>query len=107
MINAFYSKNDNYCDKKRGRTVMYNAHSYAISIERMLNLPYQTSNQIENNPLDFMKGFLDKIYNESKEKARLIDVFDEKYSKYQNAHLHNWDEEDAKQFVKDLRVIFA
>lgn len=98
---------NNHYEMKRGKSVMYNAHSYAVSIERMLNLPYQTANQIENNPLDFIKSFLDKIYNESEEKARLIDVFDGKYSKYQNAHLRNWDEEDAKQFVKDLRVIFA
>ena len=56
---------------------MYNAHNYAISIERLLKLPAQTANEIEKNPLAYLK------------------------------HLLNWEEADAAQMVKDLREIFS
>ena len=84
---------------------MYNAHSYAISIERLIQAPCQAANDIEKQPLEYIKGFLDKIYEQSPEKANLIDIFDEKYGKYKNMHLLNWKEEDTAQMVKDLRDI--
>lgn len=86
---------------------MYNAHNYAISIERLLKLPAQTANEIEKNPLTYLKSFLDAIYEKDEAKARLIDAFDDKYEQYKDKHLQNWEEADAAQMVKDLREIFS
>lgn len=86
---------------------MYNAHNYAISIERLLKLPTQTANEIEKNPLAYLKSFLDAIYEKDESKARLIDAFDDKYEQYKDKHLLNWDEVDAAQMVKALREIFS
>lgn len=86
---------------------MYNAHNYAISIERLLKLPAQAANEIEKNPLAYLKSFLDAIYKKNEAKARLIDAFDDKYEQYKDKHLLNWDEDDAAQMVKDLREIFS
>lgn len=86
---------------------MYNAHNYAISIERLLKLPAQAANEIEKNPLAYLKSFLDAIYEKDEAKARLIDAFDDKYEQYENKHLLNWEEADAVQMVKDLREIFS
>lgn len=85
---------------------MYNAQSYAIQIERLLKLPSHSADKIANNPLNFLKKFLDEMYEKSEDKAKLIDDFDEKYSNYKNTHLINWTEKDAEQLVKDLRKIF-
>lgn len=85
---------------------MYNAHNYAISIEKLLKLPVHTANEIEKNPLAYLKSFLDEIYEKDETTARLIDAFDEKYGQYTGKHLINWDEADAAQMVKDLRKIF-
>lgn len=87
--------------------MMYNSHSYAVSIERLIQAPYQAANDIEKQPLEYIKGLLDKIYEQSTEKANLIDAFDEKYGKYKNTHLLNWKEEDTAQMVKDLRIILS
>ena len=54
---------------------MYNAHNYAVSIERILKLPAQTANEIEKNPLAYLKSFLDAIYEKYEATARLIDAF--------------------------------
>ena len=86
---------------------MYNAHNYAISIERLSKLPAQTANEIEKNPLAYLKSFLDAIYEKDEAKARLIDAFDDKYEQYKDKHLLNWEEADAAQMVKDLREIFS
>lgn len=86
---------------------MYNPHNYAVDIEKILKAPYQTANVIEKDPLEYMKSFLDAIYEKSEEKARLIDSFDDKYNKYKNIPLINWDKEDAAQMVKDLRIIMS
>lgn len=86
---------------------MYNPHNYAVDIEKILKVPYQTANVIEKDPLEYMKSFLDAIYEKSEEKARLIDSFDDKYNKYKNIPLINWDKEDAAQMVKDLRIIMS
>ena len=86
---------------------MYNAHKYAISIERILKLQAQTANEIEKNPLSYLKSFLDAIYEKDEAKARLIDAFDDKYEEYQDKHLLYWKEADAAQMVKDLREIFS
>ena len=55
---------------------MYNAHSYACRIETILKVPSQQAYEIERNPLNYLKGFLDKEYDKSTEKANLIDKFD-------------------------------
>ena len=86
---------------------MYNPHSYAVSIEKILKAPYQTANEIEKNPLEYLKSFLDTVYEKSEEKAKLIDSFDDKYNKYENVPLIKWNEDDAEQMVKDLRVIMS
>lgn len=86
---------------------MYNARNYAISIERLLKLPAQTANEIEKNPLAYLKSFLDAIYEKDGAKAKLIDAFDDKYEQYKDKHLINWEEDDAAQMVKDLREIFS
>lgn len=86
---------------------MYNAHNYAISIERLLKLPAQAANEIEKNPLAYLKSFLDAIYEKDEAKARLIDAFDDKYEQYKDKHLLNWEEVDAAQMVKDLREILS
>lgn len=85
---------------------MYNAHSYARDIERILKLPFGESYNITRNPIEYLKEFLDKEYEKSEEKAEQIDKFDEKYGKYKNKLLENWEEADTAQMVKDLRQIF-
>ncbi len=37
---------------------MYNAHSYAVSIEKIVKAHYQTANEIEKDPLGYLKVFL-------------------------------------------------
>lgn len=86
---------------------MYNPRNYAVAIEHMLKTSYQAATEIEKNPLGYIESFLDDIYEKSEEKARMIDSFDEKYKKYKDVHLMNWNEEDASQMVKDLRAILA
>lgn len=86
---------------------MYNPHNHAIAIEKILKAPYQTANEIERNPLEYLESYLDAVYEKSEEKARLIDSFDDKYKKYKNVSLINWNEEDAIQMVKDLRIIMS
>lgn len=86
---------------------MYNAHSYAHSIEVILKLPSHSADKIEKDPLGYLKSFLDAIYEKSEKKARLIDTFDDKYKKYEGQHFINWAEEDAAQMVKDLRAIVS
>lgn len=58
------------------------------------------------NPLQYLKGFLDKEYEKSDEKARLIDTFDDKYGKYMGMSLEKWEENDTTQMVNDLKEIF-
>lgn len=86
---------------------MYNPHSYAVSIEKILKVPYQAANEIEKNPIEYLRSFLDAVYQKSEEKAKLIDAFDDKYDKYKNVSLINWDEENAAQMAKDLRTIMS
>lgn len=86
---------------------MYNAHSYAISIQHILKLPSQEANKIAHNPLGYLKRFLDEEYNKSEEKAEQVNKFDEKYGKYKDKSLENWEEADTAQMVKDLRQIFS
>ena len=50
---------------------MYNAHSYAYRIERMLKLPMHSADAIAHNPLQYLKGFLDKEYEKSDVKCLL------------------------------------
>ncbi len=83
----------------------YNPHSYAVSIEHLFNLPYQSAYEIEENPLGYLKNILDDLYEQSDEKSKLIDKFDDKYNKYKHTHLRDWDEVDASQMLKDLRQI--
>ena len=85
---------------------MYNAHSYAYRIERMLKLPMHSADEIANNPLQYLKGFLDKEYEKSDVKARLIDAFDDKYGKYMGMSLEKWEENDTIQMVNELKEIF-
>jgi len=86
---------------------MYNPHNYAIQIEKILGTPQHLTGEIEKDPLTFLSSFLDKKYDSSENSAQLIEDFDNKYSKYRNAHLLKWDEEDAKQLINDLRIIFS
>lgn len=86
---------------------MYNPQSYAVSIEKILKAPLHAADIIAKNPLEYMKGYLDVVYEKSDEKARLIDTFDDKYKKYENVPLMNWREEDATQMVADLRNIMS
>lgn len=86
---------------------MYNAHIYAYEIEKILKLPSQEANQIAHNPLGYLKGFLDKEYGKSEEKVEQVNKFDEKYGRYKNKSLDNWEEADTAQMVKDLRKIFS
>lgn len=84
---------------------MYNHHSYAITIEKILHTSLHTADEIERDPLAYLESFLDKVYKEDETKAKLIDLFDKKYAKYKSTHLCNWSEEDAKQMTNDLRKI--
>jgi len=86
---------------------MYNPRNYAIAIEKILGTPEYLTGEIEKDPIAFFVGFLDKKYNTNEETAKLIDLFDEKYSKYKNIPLCNWNEEDAKQLVEDLKKIYS
>lgn len=86
---------------------MYNAHSFAYEIEKILKLPSQEADKIAHNPLEYLKEFLDKEYDKSEEKAEQIDKFDAKYGKYEGKSLENWEEADSAQMVKDLRKIFS
>ena len=86
---------------------MYNPRSYAIIIERTLGTPEYITGEIEKDPLTFMKSFLDKVYDTNETKAKLIDIFDEKYAKYKNTPLCSWAKEDAKQMIDDLEKIYS
>ena len=86
---------------------MYNPRNYAIAIERILGTPQSSTGEIEKNPLAFLESFLDEKYKLNEENARLIDSFDDKFSKYKDAHLNKWKEEDAEQLVKDLKQIYS
>lgn len=86
---------------------MYNPRSYAIIIERTLGTPEYLTGEIEKDPLAFLESFLDKAYEENGTKAKLIDLFDEKYANYKNTPLRNWAEEDAKQMTDDLKKIYS
>ena len=85
---------------------MYNPRNYAISIERILGTPQYLTGEIEKNPISFLSSFLDAKYESDESKIELINAFDEKFSKYKNVPLCNWDEKDAKQLIDDLRKIF-
>ena len=85
---------------------MYNPRNYARDIERILGVSQSSTGEIERNPLDFLSSFLDEKYKLNETNAKLIDSFDEKFSKYKNVHLKDWSEEDAQQLVKDLRQIY-
>lgn len=87
--------------------MMYNAHSYAYSIERMLKLPMHSADEIARNPLGYLEILLNKEYDKSDEKARLIDKLDAVYGKYNGIRMEDWEETDAAQFVKDLREVFS
>lgn len=86
---------------------MYNPRNYARDIERILGVSQSSTGEIERNPLDFLSSFLDEKYKLNETNAKLIDSFDEKFSKYKNVHLKDWSEEDAQQLVKDLRQIYS
>ena len=86
---------------------MYNPRNYARDIERILGISQSSTGEIEKNPLDFLSSFLDEKYKLNETNAKLIDSFDEKFSKYKNVHLKDWLEEDAQQLVKDLRQIYS
>ena len=85
---------------------MYNAHSYAYNIEKLFKLPLHEADKIAHNPLEYLKGFLDK-YDKSEEKANLIEKFDAQYEKYTGKQLEEWEEADTIQMVKDLREILS
>ncbi|MBQ8055417.1 MAG: hypothetical protein IJ270_01195 [Paludibacteraceae bacterium] len=86
---------------------MYNPRNYAIAIERILGTPEYLTGEIEKDPLAFLSSFLDKKYDTDKRIAKLIDEFDEKFSKYKTVPLCSWFEEDAKQLVDDLKKIYS
>ena len=86
---------------------MYNPRNYARDIERILGIPQSSTGEIERNPLEFLSSFLDEKYKTNETNAKLINSFDEKFSKYKNVHLKDWLEEDAQQLVKDLRQIYS
>ena len=86
---------------------MYNPRNYARDIERILGVSQSSTGEIERNPLDFLSSFIDEKYKLNETNAKLIDSFDEKFSKYKNVHLKDWSEEDAQQLVKDLRQIYS
>lgn len=86
---------------------MYNPRNYAIRIEKILGTPEYLTGEIEKNPLAFLSSFLDKVYTLNDEKAKQIDLFDEKFSKYKNVPLCSWDVEDAKQMIDDLKKIYS
>ena len=86
---------------------MYNPRNYAISIEKILGTPQSLIGEIENNPLSFLSSFLDKRYYLDDATAKLIDSFDEEFSKYKGLPLINWEEKDAEKLVNYLRRIFS
>lgn len=86
---------------------MYNPRNYAIAIEKILDTPEYLTGKIEKDPIVFLAGFLDNKYDTNEETAKLIDLFDEKYSKYKNTPLCTWNEDEAKQLVEDLKKIYS
>ena len=86
---------------------MYNPRNYARAIERILGIPQSSTGEIENNPLSFLSSFLDEKYNSNETNAKLIGSFDDKFSKYKDAHLKDWAEEDAEELVKELKQIYS
>lgn len=86
---------------------MFNPRNYAISVEKILSTPQYMTGDIENAPFDFVSSFLDNKYDSNETAAQLIDSFDEKYAKYKNVPFIRWNEEDADQFVDDLKIIYS
>ena len=76
-------------------------------LHRCWELLLDMTGKIEHEPLVFVSGFLSKKYDTSATAAQRIDEFDEKFAKYRNVPLCSWNEEDAKQFVEDLRKIYS
>lgn len=85
---------------------MYNPHNYAVEIEHLLKVPYNSAGEIEKNPLAYISSFLDKLAERSDEKQQQVFAFDDKYKKYEDMPFMQWKESDAVQMVKDLRELF-
>lgn len=86
---------------------MYNPHSYAVSLEKLLKASYNSAGEIEKNPLAFISSFLDALAERSDEKRQQVFEFDDKYEKYKNMPFSQWEEADAAQMVKDLRMLLS
>ena len=86
---------------------MFNPRNYAISIEKILGTPQYMTGEIENDPFNFVSSFLDKKYDSNDAAAQLIDSLDAKFAKYKNVPFIRWDEEDAENFVGDLKKIYS
>ena len=84
---------------------MFNAHSYAITMEKLLKTSLHSADEIERNPLEFLKGLLDVEYDKSEEQAERINKFDDTYGKYNGVRLGEWEEADVIQMIKDLKEI--
>ena len=83
----------------------YNPQSYAVSLEHKYHLPLGDADKIRRDPMGYFKGWIDKEYDKSSEKAALIDAFDKKYGSYEGKKLDEMTEELAVEFVKDLADI--
>lgn len=86
---------------------MYNPHSYAVSLEKLLKAPYNSAGEIEKNPLVYISSFLDALAERSDEKRQQVFVFDDKYERYKDMPFSQWEEADAAQMVKDLRMLLS
>ena len=87
---------------------MYNPHSYAISIERMIKAPTNSAGEIEADPLGYISDILDRLADglDDKKQQQVFD-FDDRYEQYKGMPFAYWDENDADQMVKDLRKLLS
>lgn len=89
---------------------MFNPQSYAYSIELTLRghnyAEIHSADSIRKDPISFLENILDVLSEKSEENQKRIFAFDDKYEKYKGKKLDEWTENEAAQFVKDVRILF-
>lgn len=89
---------------------MFNAHFYAISIEKLL-VPHglageHSADEIERNPIEFILAALEAYDKHSSGKTEIINDFYNKYENDEKTNMNNMSEEYVITLCEDLRRIF-
>lgn len=89
---------------------MYNPHSYAVSIERILSrhglCATGDAGEIEKAPIAFLDSVLLRYENASERNALQAAPFWDKYTNMKSISMQDLDEEGATALVAALRAVF-